>query len=88
MKKEIQDATVNLSVKSIATIATVLFLMIGEYIVLHRDIDEAMREPLPEVTKLDLEYNVDKLWSAVKINADQIEDLEREIDIINGKPTE
>ena len=88
MKKEIQDATVNLSVKSIATIATVLFLMIGEYIVLHRDIDEAMREPLPEVTKLDLEYNVDKLWSAVKINADQIEDLEREIDIINGRPTE
>ena len=88
MKTEIQDTTVNLSVKSIATIATVLFLMIGEYIVLHRDIDEAMREPLPEVTKLDLEYNVDKLWSAVKINADQIEDLEREIDIINGKPTE
>tara|TARA_R100000734_G_C3283769_1_gene76875 strand:- start:542 stop:808 length:267 start_codon:yes stop_codon:yes gene_type:complete len=88
MKTEIQDTTVNLSVKSIATIATVLFLMIGEYIVLHRDIDEAMREPLPEVTKLDLEYNVDKLWSAVKINAEHIEDLEKEIDIINGKPTE
>ena len=88
MKKEIQDTTVNLSVKTIATVATVLFLMIGEYIVLQRDIDQAMREPLPEVTKMELEYSIDKLWSAIRINLEHIEDLEKEIDIINGKPIE
>jgi hypothetical protein len=87
MTKEIQDSTVNLSVKSIATIGTVLFLMVGEYIVLTQEIEEAKLQPEPEITKLEFEYGIEKLQKSIDINLNQIEDLKEEIDFIKTNYT-
>jgi hypothetical protein len=79
MKKEIQDATVNLSVKTIATVGTVLFLMVGEYIVLTQEIEEAKLQPEPEITKLEFEFGIEKLQKSIEINLKEIEELKEEI---------
>tara|TARA_R100001443_G_scaffold92779_1_gene99436 strand:- start:46 stop:321 length:276 start_codon:yes stop_codon:yes gene_type:complete len=79
MKKEIQDATVNLSVKTIATVGTVLFLMVGEYIVLTQEIEEAKLQPKPEITKLEFEFGIEKLQKSIEINLKEIEELKQEI---------
>ena len=72
-KKEIQDKTFNFSIKTIATIGTVLCLMIGEYIVLHEEINKAMDLPKPEVTKTEFEYQI-------ALTSKTIESLQKDID--------
>lgn len=75
MSKEIQDTTFSISLKTLFSICAFLFLLIGEYIVLQKDISEAKNLPKTEVSKIEFEYSNQKLQ-------DQINALNKEIELI------
>ena len=75
MSKEIQETTFSISLKTLFSICAFLFLLIGEYIVLQKDISEAKSLPKTEVSKIEFEYSNQKLQ-------DQINALNKEIELI------
>lgn len=75
MSKEIQDTTFSISLKTLFSICAFLFLLIGEYIVLQKDISDAKSLPKAEVSKIEFEYSNQKLQ-------DQINVLSKEIELI------
>ena len=75
MSKEIQETTFSISLKTLFSICAFLFLLIGEYIVLQKDISEAKNLPKTEVSKIEFEYSNQKLQ-------DQINALNKEIELI------
>ena len=57
-EKEIQDQTFVISVKTFFAVGAGLILLVGEYIVLQGDIEEAKRLPVSEqveITRLEIE---------------------------------
>tara|TARA_R100001443_G_scaffold3277_2_gene10408 strand:+ start:10596 stop:10850 length:255 start_codon:yes stop_codon:yes gene_type:complete len=82
MTKEIQETTLNISVKTLITVGTVLFLMVGEYLVLQEDISEAKKKPVPEITKLEFDFNNDKINKLIELNTIEINNLKEEIKIL------
>ena len=75
MSNEIQETTFSISLKTLFSICAFLFLLIGEYIVLQKDISEAKNLPKTEVSKIEFEYSNQKLQ-------DQINALNKEIELI------
>jgi|TARA_B110000444_G_scaffold175400_1_gene164087 hypothetical protein len=54
MSKDIEG--LNISLKSLLSVGAIIFLLIGEYILLHKEIEEAKRLPTSEVSKLEVDY--------------------------------
>ncbi|QDP57707.1 MAG: hypothetical protein Unbinned6486contig1001_22 [Prokaryotic dsDNA virus sp.] len=54
MSKDIEG--LNISLKTLLSVGAIIFLLIGEYILLHKEIEEAKRLPTTEVTKVEFEY--------------------------------
>ena len=79
MAKEIVDTNFSINLRTLIAIGSVLVLMVGEYIVLQEDINEAMKQPKPEVTKLEFEYGIEKLQKSIELNLKEIEELQAEI---------
>jgi len=76
MSKDIEG--LNISVKSLLSFSAILFLLIGEYVLLHKEIEDAKRLPEPTVT---IEaYKYDK-----KYLEEEIADLKEEIENLKEK---
>ena len=75
MTKKVQETTLNISLKTLLTISSVLFLLVGEYIVLHKEIEEAKILPKTEINKIEFDY----LKSEIKELKLQIDELEKHI---------
>ena len=77
--KEIQDQTFVISVKTFFAVGAAMVLLVGEYIVLQGDIDEAKRLPvaiMPEVGRLEIDMTN-------KLLIQHFEDIEKDIAHIN-----
>lgn len=72
MSKDIEG--LNISVKSLLSVGAILFLLIGEYVVLHKEIEEAKRLPISKVSELEIVY----------LKKD-IETLNKKIELLNKK---
>jgi len=79
MAKEIVDTNFSINLRTLVAIGSVLVLMVGEYIVLHEEIEEAKALPKPEITKLEFEYGVEKLQKSIELNLKEIEELQSEV---------
>lgn len=75
MTKEIQDTTFSISLKTLFSIFAFLFLLIGEYIVLQNEINEAKTLPKTEVTRVEFNFSNDKLQY-------QIDNLKKDIELL------
>tara|TARA_R100001163_G_scaffold63845_1_gene56675 strand:- start:728 stop:961 length:234 start_codon:yes stop_codon:yes gene_type:complete len=75
MSKEIQDTTFSISLKTLFSICAFLFLLIGEYIVLQKDINEAKILPKAQVTKIEFDYSNEKLQDQINILKKELESL-------------
>ena len=73
MTKEIQDTPFSISLKTLFSIFAFLFLLIGEYIVLQNEINEAKSLPKTEVTRIEFDYTNEKLQY-------QIDDIKKDIE--------
>ena len=65
----------SISFKSLLSVSAILALLIGEYVVLHKEIEEAKRLPKNEISIE--EYKYDK-----KYLIDEIEELKAELELI------
>ncbi len=72
MSKDLEG--LNISLKSLLSVSAILFLLIGEYVVLHKEIEEAKQLPISEVSKVEVEY----------LKKD-IESLNKQIEILNKR---
>lgn len=68
----------SISLKSLLSISAILALLIGEYVVLHKEIEEAKRLPKNEISIE--EYKYDK-----KYLIDEIEELKAELELISNQ---
>ena len=78
-EKEIQDQTFVISVKTFFAVGAAMVLLVGEYIVLQGDIEEAKRLPEienVEISRLEVEMNN-------KLMQQHFEDIEKDIEQIN-----
>ena len=73
MSNEIQDTTFSISLKTLFSICAFLFLLIGEYIVLQKDISEAKNLPKSELSKLEFEFSNQKLQAQIDVLKKEIE---------------
>jgi len=68
MSKDIEG--LNISLKTLLSVGAIIFLLIGEYILLHKEIEEAKRLPTSEVSKVEFEYikkDIDILQEEIKV---------------------
>tara|TARA_R100001509_G_C4770963_1_gene183014 strand:+ start:152 stop:385 length:234 start_codon:yes stop_codon:yes gene_type:complete len=75
MTKEIQDTPFSISLKTLFSIFAFLFLLIGEYIVLQNEINEAKSLPKTEVSRIEFDFSNDKLQY-------QIDDIKKDIELL------
>ena len=78
-EKEIQDQTFKISVKTFFAVGAALILLVGEYIVLQGDIEEAKRLPEitdPTITRIELDLKN-------QILLEKFEEIEKDIERIN-----
>lgn len=78
-EKEIQDQTFVISVKTFFAVGAAMVLLVGEYIVLQGDIEEAKRLPEienVEISRLEVEMNN-------RLMHQHFEDIEKDIEQIN-----
>tara|TARA_R110000824_G_scaffold79451_4_gene200153 strand:- start:7686 stop:7910 length:225 start_codon:yes stop_codon:yes gene_type:complete len=73
MSKDIEG--LNISLKSLLSVGAIIFLLIGEYILLHKEIEEAKRLPTSEVSKLEVDY----IRKDISIIQDEIKLIKEEI---------
>ena len=84
MAKEIVDTNFSINLRTLIAIGSVVILMVGEYIVLQEDINEAREMPEPEITKLEFEYGIEKLQKSIELNLKEIEELKDEVMFIEA----
>jgi glutamate mutase epsilon subunit len=78
-EKEIQDQTFVISVKTFFAVGAAVVLLVGEYIVLQSDIEEAKRLPIPEhveITRLEIDMSN-------KLVLQNFQEIEKDIEQIN-----
>ncbi len=77
MTKEIQNTTFSISLKTLFTICAFLFLLLGEYIVLQNDINEAKNLPVTEVSRIEFDFSNDKLQYQIDALKKELESLKK-----------
>lgn len=80
MSKEIQDQTFVISVRNFIAIGAASLLLVGEYLVLQNDINEAKSLPKIEITRLEVELKNELLLQNFK-------NIEKDIERINNELT-
>ena len=87
-EKEIQDQTFVISVKTFFAVGAAMVLLVGEYIVLQGDIEEAKRLPVAEqieITRLEVELSNELVFQHFEDVKDDIKKLNKEIDELKQK---
>ena len=85
---EIQDQTFVISVKTFFAVGAGLILLVGEYIVLQGDIEEAKRLPEVEdveITRLEVEMNNKLILQHFEDVEEDIEQITKQIDELKEK---
>tara|TARA_R100001163_G_scaffold63795_1_gene56507 strand:- start:2232 stop:2498 length:267 start_codon:yes stop_codon:yes gene_type:complete len=80
VSKDIQDQTFVISVRSFIAIGAASLLLVGEYLVLQNDINEAKSLPKVEITRLEVELKNELLLQEFK-------NIEKDIERINNEVT-
>jgi len=86
--KEIQDQTFVISVKTFFAVGAGLVLLVGEYIVLQGDIEEAKRLPVAkqiEISRLEIEMNNKLILQHFEDVEKDIEQITKQIDELKQK---
>ncbi len=77
MSKEIQDQTFVISVRSFVAIGAASLLLVGEYLVLQNDINEAKSLPKTEVSKIEFDFTNKKLQYQIDALKEELESLKK-----------
>jgi len=80
VSKEIQDQTFVISVRNFIAIGAASLLLVGEYLVLQNEINEAKSLPKIEITRLEVELKNELLLQ-------KFENIEKDIERINNQVT-
>tara|TARA_R110001599_G_scaffold341220_1_gene562122 strand:+ start:643 stop:975 length:333 start_codon:yes stop_codon:yes gene_type:complete len=87
-EKEIQDQTFVISVKTFFAVGAAMVLLVGEYIVLQGDIEEAKRLPEienVEISRLEVEMNNRLMQQHFEDIEKDIEQITKQIDELKQK---
>tara|TARA_R100001443_G_C3267657_1_gene157198 strand:- start:348 stop:623 length:276 start_codon:yes stop_codon:yes gene_type:complete len=83
--KEIQEQTFNVSVKSLLSIGTILILMIGEYLVLQEEINEAKLLPKPEISRIEIEMQNEIILQRLTDTQADVNEIKADLKKIHDK---
>ena len=72
MNEEIQNTTFSISLKTLFAIIGFCFIIVGEYIVLQKDIEEAKSLPTQEISKMEFEFRNEKLQNQIDALKEEI----------------
>ena len=83
-----EEQTFNISLRNLISIGGVLFLLIGEYIVLQKDIQEAKELPVPiqpEVTRVEFDMQNDLILQTIATTKQDLIEIKEDIKDIKKK---
>ena len=77
MAKELnEDTSLNLSIKTLAGIAVLIFTLVGMWFTLQADIAEAKELPKPEISKMEFNMKDVNIRQSIKNTEKNVEKLE------------
>tara|TARA_R110001583_G_scaffold8758_1_gene41447 strand:- start:335 stop:598 length:264 start_codon:yes stop_codon:yes gene_type:complete len=83
-----EDQTFNISLRNIITIGGMIFLLVGEYIVLQKDIEEAKKLPIPiqpEVTRVEFDMQNDLILQTIATTKQDLIEIKEDLKDIKKK---
>ena len=89
MAKEInEDTTLQLSIKTLAGIAVLIFTLVGMWFTLQSDITEAKELPLPpdpEITRMEYDMKDQLIRQTIMTTQEDVSELKEDLDRIEEK---
>ena len=86
MAKEInEDTTLQLSIKTLAGIAVLIFTLVGMWFTLQADITEAKELPAPDVTRMEFNMKDENIRNTIMETRDDVKKLEERMIRIEDK---
>ena len=77
MAKELnEDTTLQLSIKTLAGIAVLIFTLVGMWFTLQADITEAKELPKPQVSKMEFQMKDENIRNTIIETRDDVKKLE------------
>jgi|TARA_R100000482_G_scaffold57024_2_gene20530 hypothetical protein len=83
-----EEKTFNISLKNILTIIGFIFILVGEWIVLQKDIEEAKKLPIPiqpEVTRVEFEMQNDLILQTIATTKQDLLEIKEDLKDIKKK---
>ena len=83
-----EDQTFNISLRNLLTIGGIIALLVGEYIVLQKDIEEAKKLPVPiqpEVTRGEFDMQNDLILQTIATTKQDLIEIKEDIKDIKKK---
>ena len=82
------EQTFNITLKNLITIGGIIALLVGEYIVLQKDIEEAKKLPIPiqpEVTRVEFEMQNDLILQTIATTKQDLNEIKEDLKDIKKK---
>jgi len=76
MKQLNEDTSFNISIKTLAGIAALIFTLVGMWFTLQSDISEAKELPKPEISKMEFDMKDVNIRQSIKNTEKNVEKLE------------
>lgn len=83
-----QEQTFNISLKNLITIGGLIALLVGEYVVLQKDIEEAKKLPVPiqpEVTRVEFDMQNALILQTIKTTNEDLNEIKEDLKEIKKK---
>lgn len=83
-----EEQTFNISLKNILTIGGFVFLLVGEWVVLQKDIEEAKKLPIPiqpEVTRVEFDMQNDLILQTIATTKQDLLEIKEDLKDIKKK---
>ena len=83
-----EDQTFNISLRNLLTIGGIIALLVGEYIVLQKDIEEAKKLPVPiqpEVTRVEFDMQNDLILQTIATTKQDLIEIKEDLKDIKKK---
>ena len=83
-----EEQTFNISLRNIITIGGIIALLVGEYVVLQKDIEEAKMLPIPikpEVTRVEFDMQNDLILQTIATTKQDLIEIKEDIKDIKKK---
>ena len=83
-----EEQTFNISLKNILTIGSFIFLLVGEWVVLQKDIEEAKKLPIPiqpEVTRVEFDMQNDLILQTIATTKQDLLEIKEDLKDIKKK---